>query len=65
MFKKQRIKSTDSLINRRQMQRMNTNLNMNMNLNNILEREDYHPEYIRYMEIHNREKENRKIIKSK
>ena len=51
MFKKQRIKSTDSLINRRQMQRMNTNLNMNMNLNNILEREDYHPEYIRYMEI--------------
>ena len=64
MFKKQRIKSTDSLINRRQMQRMNTNLNMNMNLNNILEREDYHPEYIRYMEIHNREKENRKIIKN-
>jgi hypothetical protein len=64
MFKKQRIKSNDSLINRRQMQRMNTNLNMNMNLNNILEREDYHPEYIRYMEIHNREKENRKIIKN-
>ena len=62
MFKKQRIKSTDSLINRRQMQRVNTNLNMNMN--NILEREDFHPEYIRYMEIHNREKENRKIIKN-
>ena len=64
MFKKKRIKSTDSLINRRQMQRVNTNLNMNMNINNILEREDYHPEYIRYMEIHNREKENRKIIKN-
>jgi len=68
MFKKKRIKSTDSLINRRQMQRVNTNLNMNMNMNmninNILEREDYHPEYIRYMEIHNREKENRKIIKN-
>ena len=62
MLKKQRIKSTDSLINRRQMQRMNTNLNNKMN--NILEREDYHPEYIRYMEIHNREKENRKIIKN-
>ena len=64
MFKKQRIKSTDSLINRRQIQRVNTNLNMNMNMNNILEREDFHPEYIRYMEIHNREKENRKIIKN-
>ena len=56
--KNQRIKSTDSLINRRQLQRVNNNMN------NLLEREDYYPEYIRYMEIHNREKENRKIIKN-
>ena len=56
--KKQRIKSTDSLINHRQIQRVNKNMN------NMLEREDYYPEYIRYMEIHNREKENRKIIKN-
>ena len=37
--------------------------NMNMH-NNIMEREEFYPEYIRYMEIHNREKENRKIIKN-
>ena len=36
---------------------------MNMH-NNIMEREEFLPEYIRYMEIHNREKENRKIIKN-
>jgi len=60
LLKKQRIKSTDSLINRRHIQRVNKNLNMN----NILEREENYPECFRYIEIHNREKENRKIIKN-
>ena len=56
-LKKQRIKSTDSLINKRQKYKLNKNVS------NILERDDYFPEEIRYMEIHEREKENRKIIK--
>ena len=56
--KRQRIKSTDSIINNRQKQRVN------QNMNNLLEREEYYPEYIRFMEIHDREKENRKIIKN-
>ena len=60
MLKKHRIKSTDSLVNRRQIERANKNFNVN----NILERDDNYPEYIRFMEIHNREKENRKIIKN-
>ena len=56
-FKKQRIKSTDSLMKRRQKYRCTKNVS------NVLERDDYFPEEIRYMEIHEREKENRKIIK--
>ena len=59
-IKKHRIKSTDSLVKRRQIERTNKNLNTN----NILERDEYFPEYIRFMEIHNREKENRRIIKN-
>jgi len=48
---------------------MNNNYNSNniskMNMpNNFIEREEFYPEYVRYMEIHNREKENRKIIKN-
>ena len=56
-LKKQRIKSTDSLVNKKQKYRLSKNIS------NILERDDYFPEEIRYMEIHEREKENRKIIK--
>ena len=50
-YKKKRIRSTESLINQRQKA-------------NILEREEEYPEFQRYVDIHNREKENRKIIKS-
>ena len=56
-LKKQRIKSTDSLVNKKQKYRLSKNISK------ILERDDYFPEEIRYMEIHEREKENRKIIK--
>ena len=77
--KKQRIKSTDSLFYKKKMliQNMNNTNNINYNNNNFsnnninnknkyifMEREEFYPEYIRFMEIHNREKENRKIIKN-
>ena len=61
LLKRQRIKSTDSIIKNRQIQKMNNN---KYSSNNILEREEYYPDYIKYLEIHNREKENRKIIKN-
>ena len=56
-FKKQRIKSTDSLMRKRQ------NYKYTKNTSNLLDRDDYFPEEIRYMELHEREKENRKIIR--
>jgi len=56
-LKKQRIKSTDSLMRKRQ------NYKFTKNTSNCLERDDYFPEEIRYMELHEREKENRKIIR--
>ena len=55
-IKKQRIKSTDSLMRKRQ------NYKCTKKTSNVLERDDYFPEEIRYMELHEREKENRKII---
>ena len=51
-YKKQRIRSTESLLNKKQQRA------------NILEREENYPEFQRYIDIHNREKENRKIIKN-
>ena len=56
-LKKQRIKSTDSLMRKRQ------NYKFTKNTSNCLERDDYFSEEIRYMELHEREKENRKIIR--
>ena len=54
LYKKQRIRSTESLINN----------NNRRKRANILEREDNYPEFQRYVDLHNREKENRQIIKN-